>query len=291
MHYQKLEHNIVRCNLCPHNCKISDGKVGFCSVRKNENGTLYSLVYGRPASIAVDPIEKKPLNNFHPGSQILSLTTVGCNLRCKFCQNHDISQAHEIENLEKVLDKTEYKSPENIIQVCANEGLEFIAFTYTEPTVYYEYMLDIAKLAKKNNIKTVMVSNGMINPEPLKKLIQYIDAFNIDLKSWDTKFYTELTNGNLDAVKKTIEFIAKSKKAHIEVTNLVIDEYNDDPVLFEEMCKWLSGLDNKITFHISRSFPYYKMKKDFDPTPIDTLKKFEKIAKKYLENVYVGNVV
>ena len=290
MFYRTLEGDnktTVQCELCPKKCVIKSGDYGRCGVRKNINGKLYSLVYAKPVSINIDPIEKKPLYHFHPGVQILSLGTIGCNMTCLFCQNHEISQANDIPNLEDVLEKMEFVPPEKIIQIAKENNLSFIAFTYTEPTIFYEYMVDIAKLAKKEKIKTVVVSNGQINQKPLKLLLPLIDAFNIDLKAFNQEFYSKICNGFLDTTKENIFEISKAGK-HIEVTFLMIEGYNDDPVEFEKMCRFLSEIDKKIVLHISRAFPYYKL--SFPPTDIDKMKNFKDIAKKYLTYVYLGNV-
>ena len=187
--FEQLDNNKVICKLCPKNCIILNGKTGFCGVRKNIGGKLYSLVYGRPIAMHIDPIEKKPLYHFHPGSEIFSIGTFGCNLSCKFCQNYTISQIKEIDDFESQNKKLDIISPEDIIKLCKQSDTHFIAFTYTEPTIFYEYMYDTAKLCRKENIKTVIVSNGQINEKPLKELIQFIDAFNIDIKSFSNKFY------------------------------------------------------------------------------------------------------
>jgi pyruvate formate lyase activating enzyme len=285
--YKKLSEKKVRCFLCPQNCTIEEGSFGFCGVRKNKKGKLYSLVYGKPISLGIDPIEKKPLYHFYPGNSILSLGTFGCNLSCMFCQNFEISQVKQNRDLEQINENIEYFSPKDIIDKCINNKISFLAFTYTEPTIFYEYMFDIAKLAKKNNIKTVSVSNGQINTEPLKKLLPYIDAFNIDLKAFNKDFYNNICNGSFSAVKNTIKQIIKARK-HLEITLLLIKGHNDNKKEFEEMCGWLSSLSKDIVLHISRAFPYYKM--DFEVTPVSLMKDFEKIAKKYLDNVYLGNI-
>lgn len=285
--YEKLEDKRVHCRLCPHNCVIAEGKLGVCSVRKNISGKLYSLVYGRPVAVHIDPIEKKPLFHFYPGSKIFSVGTFGCNLSCQFCQNYEMSQAKDIKRFEDAAEKVSYTAPEEIVRMCKDAGLKFLAFTYNEPTIFYEYMLDIAKLCKKNGIKTVSVSNGQINEKPLKKLLPCIDAFNIDLKAFNEKFYKEICNGSLEAAKRTIELILKAKK-HLEVTFLLIESYNDDEDEFNELCSYLSKLDKNIVLHISRAFSYYQLK--INLTPAELLNKFEKIAKRHLKNVYVGNI-
>jgi pyruvate formate lyase activating enzyme len=282
--YEATENKGVICGLCPHNCKISKDKSGLCGVRKNIDGKLYSLVYGKPCSIAIDPIEKKPLYHFNPGEKILSFGTFGCNLACKQCQNFEISKefdVNEIDNLATV-------SPEDMIKICLREGLHMIAFTYNEPTIYYEYMLDIAKEAHKHKIQTVMVSNGFINEEPLKKLLPYIDAANIDLKSFDNTFYNKVCNGALNPVLNSLKLI--KKKCHLEITTLLIPSLNDSLEMISEMSKWIKdNLSADTPLHISRFFPMYKLK-HLPPTDIKFLLDAKKAADKYLQYVHVGNV-
>lgn len=290
-YYSKyVEDKKVKCLLCPKECVIIEGKTGTCGVRKNINGKLVSLVYGKPIAIHVDPIEKKPLYHFYPGSKIFSIGTFGCNLSCKFCQNFDISQFHPEEDL-ITLESIKFLSPEEVIELCKHYGLQFIAFTYNEPTVFYEYMYDIAKLCKNptNNyeIKTVVVSNGQINEDPLRNLLQYIDAFNIDLKAFNQNFYKKICNGNLETTKNTIRIISEAKK-HIEVTFLLIENYNDNKEDFLEMCKFLKQFNENLVLHISRAFPNYKL--NFNPTPLKLMREFYDIAKSQLKNVYLGNV-
>ncbi len=283
--YEKLENNSVKCVLCPRNCIIQENNLGICNTRINIKGKLYTLTYGKPVSISVDPIEKKPLFNFHPGEKILSIGTVGCNLKCKFCQNYDISQAKAIDLYEKI--KT--VSPEQIIEITKSKGLKLIAFTYNEPTIFYEYMLDIAKLAKKENIECVIVSNGFINPKPLKELCKYISAANIDLKSFDEKFYKQICAGKLNPVLESLK-ILKENKIHIEITNLIIEEKNDSPKQIEKLAIWIKENIGKDTIlHLSRAFPMYKMQNIF-PTSISILQRAKEICEKHLDFVYLGNV-
>lgn len=273
----------LKCLLCPKECFVSNKNTGVCGVRENIDGRLYALTYAKPVAMHLDPIEKKPLYHFHPGEVILSIGTYGCNLDCKFCQNHDISQDFDkssIEGLKQV-------PPEGIIDVCKKNGYKFVAFTYNEPTIFFEYMFDVAVMCKENDIKTVMVSNGQINREPLLKLIEFMDAFNIDLKSFNPEFYKKICGGEIETTKQTIELIVEKKK-HLEVTMLVIKGSNDNEEEFEQMCKYLSSLDNNIVLHLSRAFPDYKM--EFEITPIKLINKFYEIAKRHLKNVYKGNV-
>ena len=273
----------VRCMLCPKECSISENNTGVCGVRENVNGKLYTLAHSKPVAIHLDPIEKKPLYHFYPGEVILSVGTYGCNLSCKFCQNHDISQDFGTESFESIKEV----SPKEIINLCKERGYKFLAFTYNEPTVFFEYMLDIAVLCKSNDIKSVMVSNGQINPEPFEILVEYIDAFNIDLKSFNPDFYKKICGGEIETTKQTIESIVRHGK-HLEVTFLLIKGLNDDEEEFGQMCGYLAGLDKNIVLHISRAFPRYKM--DFEVTPKELMNKFYKIGKMHLNYVYKGNV-
>jgi pyruvate formate lyase activating enzyme len=283
LYYEIEENKYIECLLCPQGCRLEDGKAGVCGVRENIEGKLYSLVYERPVAIHIDPIEKKPLYHFHPGEKILSIGTYGCNLSCSFCQNYDISQESDKEAIQYI----KQINSKSIINLCTDHNLKFVAFTYNEPTVFFEYMLEVAKLCKENGIKTVVVSNGQINEKPLRELIKYIDAFNIDLKAFDNDFYKRICKGDFETTKNTIRIIVEEKK-HIEVTFLLIEGYNDDENKFREYCTFLKNLDENIVLHISRAFPRHKL--NFNPTPIPLLKRFEKIAEEYLKYVYIGNV-
>jgi pyruvate formate lyase activating enzyme len=282
--YTKLENQIVRCDLCPWNCVLKPGQTGFCRVRENIDGKLETHVYNQIAALGVDPVEKKPLYHFYPGKNILSVGEVGCNLRCNFCQNHRISQcyASQFNGFHEIV-------PEQIV----NEALKTynnigIAYTYNEPFTFYEFLFDTAKLARENGLKNVVVSNGYINPEPLKEVLPFIDAFNIDLKAFSSEFYQKQTKGKLEPVLETLRVIAKSK-AHLEITNLVIPDLNDDEVLFEKMVCWIAGeLGTDIPLHLSRYFPQYELTQS--PTPIKKLEQFYAITKHRLHHVYLGNV-
>lgn len=283
-YYTQLKKSYVRCDLCPNRCVLKNGEIGDCGVRQNIDGKLYSLVYGKPVAIHVDPIEKKPLYHFLPGTKVLSLATVGCNLRCNFCQNWTISQSRP-EEIE-----TEYVASEAIIKLAKEHNCASIAFTYTEPTIFYEYMLDIAKLAKAESLQTVLVTCGYINEKPLRKLAKYIDAANIDLKGFSEEFYQTYTTGNLQPVLNTIK-IAAEEEMMIEITNLVIPEANDKPKQIRPMCKWIKQeLGKDIPLHFSRFFPNYRLQNK-PPTPLETLRGAYEIAKEEsLNYVYIGNV-
>ncbi|MBC8444154.1 AmmeMemoRadiSam system radical SAM enzyme [Candidatus Woesearchaeota archaeon] len=283
LYYKKLKNRIVLCQLCPKFCTLKPTQIGDCKARKNINGKLKSLVYGNPISIAIDPIEKKPLFHFLPGTRALSIGTTGCNLHCKFCQNWGTSQS----NIEDCGSKT--ISPKEVIKESIKNNCKIIAYTYNEPTIFYEYVLEIAKLAKKAGIKNIIVSNGYINQEPLKEWCKYLDAANIDLKSFTEKFYKELTTAKLKPVLETIKTLYQ-QGVWLEITNLLIPKYNDKQKEIGEMCKWISKNTTKNTpIHFSRFFPYYKLL-NMPPTPLKTLVKAQKIAQKYLNHVYIGNV-
>jgi pyruvate formate lyase activating enzyme len=277
--FWELEENGIRCTLCPHYCLIPLNKKGRCKQRKNINNVLYSLNYGIITSYAIDPIEKKPLYHFMPGTQIMSFGSSGCNFTCKFCQNHEISLADNPRSV--------FLSYERLVELTMNENLQSIAFTYNEPTVWYEYMVDTAMLAKSYGLKTVCVTNGFINEKPLRELLKYMDAFNVDLKSYSDEYYRNICGGRLEPVKETIKTISQSK-VHLEVTTLVVEGENDDIGNLEELFKWLGALDREIILHLSRYYPAYKMKNP--ATRVETLLKAKKRARKYLKHVYIGNV-
>ena len=271
------EKKIVKCELCPHYCKILEGKKGICQVRKNVDGQLYSINYGEVTSIGIDPIEKKPLYHFYPGSKILSLGTYGCNFHCDFCQNWQISQQKPA---------TKALTPEEVVNLAIEKEVNSIAYTYSEPLVWYEFVKDTAKLAFENGIKNVLVSNGYINPDPLAKLLPYIDAANVDLKAYNNDFYENYTGGDLKSVKNNIKFMAD--KIHLEITTLVIDELNSERKELENLFKWIANINSSIPLHLSRYFPAYKMNKA--ATNISTMENAYNLAKNYLNYVYLGNV-
>ena len=282
--YTKLDKRVVRCDLCPWNCVLKHGQTGFCKVRENIDGQLVTHVYNKIAAFGVDPVEKKPLYHFYPGKNILSIGEVGCNLRCTFCQNHRISQCYatEFRGFHTI---TSQEIVQEALKTYHNIG---VAYTYNEPVTFYEFMLDAAKLAQKNGLKNVMVSNGYINPEPLKEALPYIDAFNIDLKAFAPVFYTRQTKGKLEPVLETLKIIAKSQ-THLEITNLVIPNLNDDEAGFTKMIQWIATeLGTTIPLHLSRYFPQHELTQS--PTPLKKLEQLYKIAKQYLQHVYLGNV-
>ncbi len=282
--YQKLENKVVQCQLCPRICVIPNGKRGFCGVRENRNGVLYSLVYAKPVAIHIDPIEKKPLFHFLPGSTAFSIATAGCNLRCKFCQNWEISQ-RKPEEVEYI-----YLEPTDLIKKVKESGSPTIAYTYTEPTIFYEYMLETAKLAKEQGIKNIMHSAGYINEEPLRQLSKYLDAANIDLKGFTNDFYAKMSEATLEPVLKSLK-ILKEEGVHLEITNLILSGYNDDKDSITKMCLWIKeNLGADTPLHFSRAFPMYKLN-TINPTPVETLERARQIALDCgLKYVYIGNV-
>ena len=282
--YSLLPEGKVQCTLCPHFCILKDGKAGICKARINKGGKLVSEVYSHVSAIHFDPIEKKPLNHFYPGSTILSLGTYGCNLKCIFCQNCSISQTDADPALLR-----NANSPEQIIQLALQQSDNIgIAFTYNEPVVWFEYMYDIARLAKKAGLKTVMVTNGFINPEPLQSLLEYIDAFSVDLKAFSNDFYTKYTSSELEPVKSALKQISLAGK-HLEIVNLVIPGLNDDETSFKEMIRWIANeLGRDTVLHISRYFPSYKL--TVEATPLSTLTRLKHIAESELTYVYTGNI-
>lgn len=275
------ENKKVQCILCPHNCIISEDKIGICRIRKNIDGKLYSLTYNEFTSVAMDPIEKKPLYHFYPGSEILSFGTVGCNLRCQFCQNWEISQ----QDFGAIPTRT--ISPDEAVRLAKTSDSLGISYTYNEPLINYEWLFETAKLAQEYNLKNVLVTNGYLNEEPLEKLLPYIDAANVDVKSFRNESYRKICGGSLDAVLRNVEIMVKRKK-HIELTNLLIPTLNDSTEEIEDLTDWIYALDKEIPLHFSRYYPCYKM--EIPATPVSTLEKARKIALKKLKYVYLGNV-
>jgi pyruvate formate lyase activating enzyme len=285
-YYHRLDGKRVQCDLCPRRCALIPGGRGFCGVRENQDGTLVTLVYGRPCSLHVDPIEKKPLFHVRPGAAAFSIATVGCNLRCLFCQNWEISQAAP----EDVEGRTRSLSPEEVIEAVRRSGAPVIAYTYTEPTVFYEYMFDIARLAQEAGILNVMHSAGYINEEPLRRLCPYLTAANIDLKGFNERFYGEFSFGNLQDVLRTLK-ILDEEGVWVEVTNLLIPGLNDTPEEIRRMCVWIrDNLGPETPLHFSRFWPLYKLK-HLAPTPAGKLEEARRIAQDVgLKYVYIGNI-
>lgn len=282
--FEKKEKQKVQCLLCPHYCLLKNGEQGKCLVRKNINGDLLSENYERICSVSIDPIEKKPLYHFYPGKDILSIGSVGCNLKCKFCQNYQISQT-DVDHYPFLKSYTSKEIVESALKHSSNIG---IAYTYNEPIIWYEYVMETAKLAHENGLKNVLVSNGFINPAPLDELIKVFDAFSIDLKGFTEDFYRDFTDSKLEPVKEALIKLANSGK-HLEITNLVITGINDDEAVFKQMIDWIVVNCGKNTvLHISRYFPMFKI--DNLPTSQSKLESLFTIAKEQLNFVYLGNI-
>jgi pyruvate formate lyase activating enzyme len=284
MYQEAFPDKTVRCLLCPHQCLVREGKQGICRTRMNRSGELVTLAYGNPCSVNMDPIEKKPLFHFFPGSAIYSIATAGCNFRCLNCQNWEISQASPA-------DLRQYElMPDEVVDQALLHRTGNIAFTYTEPTVFYEYMFDTAKLAREKGLKTVMISNGFINEKPLVELCQYLDAANIDLKCFDEAICHTLTGGRLQPVLNTLKTL-KEKGVWLEITNLLIPGLSDNPEMITAMCDWLvyNGF-SETPLHFSRFFPTYRLP-GTAPTPEASLLKAKEIAESSgLNYVYIGNL-
>jgi len=271
---------VVECQLCPRSCIIKDNRTGKCGARENRSGVLVARSYGSVTSIALDPIEKKPLYMFHPGKQIVSIGGYGCNFNCPFCQNYSIS-------LEYKNTKTEYMTPEIITEVAlmaVQDGNIGIAYTYNEPLISYEFVSDCSALIHEAGLLNVLVTNGYINKEPLESLLPLIDAMNIDIKGYNGGTYSKV-GGTLEAVKDTIK--TSNSACHVEVTTLVIPNENEEDV--EDIAKWLSEIDTAIPYHLSRFFPRYRYS-DRETTPPETMYRLRDIAEKYLKNVFIGNM-
>jgi len=285
LYYEKLENKAVQCRLCPRQCKIPEGKRGFCGVRENRAGVLYSLSFARLVSFNdADPIEKKPLFHFLPATRTFSVATAGCNMKCKFCQNWEISQ-----RLPEEAAYT-YIEPAELVQMAKDSGRPTIAYTYSEPAIFYEYMFETAQLARQAGLRNIMHSNGYINEGPLRRLAKYLDAANIDLKGFSGGFYAKLTEGSLEPVLRTLK-ILRAEGAHIEITNLVLSGFNDDPEMVRRMCLWIKdNLGADTPLHFSRAFPMYKMT-SINPTPPQALENCRRIAQECgLRYVYIGNL-
>lgn len=275
---------LVHCTLCPHNCRIAEGERGKCGVRVNDKGRLYSQIYASCSSIAIDPIEKKPLFHYHPGSLVLSLGTAGCNFHCDYCQNETISQRRPEEiPLHDLL-------PGEAVRRVKKLSCDGISWTYNEPTIWWEYIYDSAKLAKKEHIFTSYVTNGFINEDPLTEIAPYLDAANIDIKAMTNEFYKKICGGRLDPVLNTC-IRARELGIHLELTYLIIPAYNDSPRELKKFCEWVfDNLDGDIPVHFSAFYPQHKMT-SVPPTPMKKMVEAYEIGKKQgLNYVYLGNV-
>ncbi|RVU55011.1 AmmeMemoRadiSam system radical SAM enzyme [Anaerosphaera multitolerans] len=272
----------VVCKICPRHCTLKEGQVGFCKARMAKGSEVISLNYGQVVSLGLDPIEKKPLYHFMPGSKILSVGSFGCNFRCDFCQNYQISMSDGSDLVKK------YMSPRELVDLAEdlkNRGNIGIAYTYNEPLIGYEYVLDTSKEAHSRGLKNVLVTNGYIEKEPFLELLPYIDAVNIDLKSFNEEFYKSV-GGDLKVVMESIKLAAGY--AHVEVTTLIIEGINDDEGEMDSLARWLCTINPSIPLHISRFFPAYKMM-DRSPTSVSTVYNLIDVAKTHLNYVYPGN--
>ena len=280
--YWHPEEEGAKCDLCPHACRLREGQRGLCRSRVFRDGALWSSVYGHPCALAIDPVEKKPLNHFLPGTCCLSLACRGCNLRCLGCQNWEISQSDAPE--------PETWSPENVVRACLKGGWPSIAYTYTEPLTWWEYTYDIASLAHARGLKNILVSAGYINAEPLRELAPFLDAANIDLKSLSDETYRRICGATLAPVQRTLE-ILRDAPVELEITNLVIPGINDSEEQLTELCKWLA--DNGFRdcpLHFSRFFPQYRMR-EVPATPVATLRRARAIARAAgIRHIHPGNV-
>lgn len=286
MIYESIGHEMVHCHLCPHNCVIPEGKTGFCGVRQNKKGKLYALTYEMVTSAAIDPIEKKPLYHFYPGTPTMSVGTFGCNMRCKHCQNWEISHHKATENG----DGMQRLSPEALVRLTKDRECGALAWTYNEPSIWFEYILDTAKLAKKEDILTVMVTSGMINPPALKALLKYIDAYRLDVKGFTEEFYQNLTGRAV--LKNVLEngLIAYNAGVHIEIITNVIPNWNDSDEQFDGLSKWIvNNMNPDIPWHLTAYHPDNKLTEP--PTPVSTLERGKEIGhKNSLKYIYVGNI-
>jgi pyruvate formate lyase activating enzyme len=285
MFYDRLDEKKVRCFLCAHHCVIKEGNRGICSVRENRDGTLYSLVYGRLISMNIDPIEKKPLFHFLPGSTSFSIATVGCNFRCEHCQNNEISQ-YPKEHEGEIMGQP--STPEAVVEAAVRNGCESISYTYTEPTIFFEFAYDCARLAHQKGIRNVFVSNGYTGPEAAKAIAPYLDGNNIDLKGSD-EFYKKICGARLEPVKKTIRLM-KELGVWVEVTTLIIPDHNDSEKDLRDIAEFLSSIDPSIPWHVTQFYPTYRIL-DKPRTPVKTLRRAREIGfEAGLKYVYEGNV-
>jgi pyruvate formate lyase activating enzyme len=287
-YWTKKEGNTVQCQNCPHECILKDGQRGFCRVRENRGGKLYTLSYGNPCAVHIDPIEKKPLYHFLPGTSAYSIATAGCNFTCKYCQNYDISQAAPEET-------NNYNLPpesllEEVLSYKNKYNISSIAYTYTEPSIFIEYMLDTSKLAKKNGVKNIYHSNGYLNEKPASDLIPFLDGANIDLKFFKDDSYKDVSSGSLEPVLATLKRL-KNGGVWLEITYLVIPTINDDKEEIKKMISWvLNNLGDNVPIHFSRFFPTYKLE-NLPQTPLKTVETARELAlQSGIKYSYVGNV-
>ena len=283
-YYKNLEKsNKIMCMLCQHFCQLKEGQVGICGVNKNENGALKTLVYGHPSALNLDPVEKKPMYHLLPGISALSLGTVGCNFKCPFCQNWQISQEHSVDTSVNI-------SPQKMVDLAIKNGAASIAYTYNEPTLFYSYAKDIGVIAREKGLKNIFVTNGFESEEVVKDMASWLDAANVDLKSWDDAYYKKVLKGRLEAVKETLRNMLK-EGIWVEVTTLLIEGDNDSDADLKAMAAFIADeLGKHVPWHLSAFHPDYKMQ-DHESTKLQTLERAKKIALEAgLEYVYLGNV-
>ena len=286
MLYERLDSGKVRCNLCAHRCKIAPRESGICGVRRNENGRLYTEVYGEVIASHVDPIEKKPLYHFLPGSFSYSIATIGCNFKCPFCQNWQISQASKRNSSPSGYEL----KPEDVVREAKKNKCKSISYTYTEPTIFFEYAYDTAKLAKVAGLSNIFVTNGYMTEETLETIKPYLDACNVDLKSFREDFYKEMCGAHLEPVLDSIKTM-KRLGVWVEITTLVVTDKNDSDEEFKDIAGFIKNIDAGIPWHIARFHPDFKYL-EARPTPIETLKRAKEIGKKAgLQNIHLGNVI
>ena len=286
MLYLPLEDQRVSCVLCHHNCQIAPGKFGICGVRENREGKLFTRVYGDVIAAHVDPIEKKPLYHFLPGTTSFSIATVGCNFRCSFCQNWQISQASKGKD---IVDHGQEYSPQDVVLSAKKHRCQSISYTYTEPTIYYEYAYETAKLAKKEGLANVFVTNGYMRPEALETIKPYLDACNVDLKAFHEDFYKDMCGAHLQPVLDSIRFM-KELNIWVEITTLVIPGRNDSEQELTQIARFIRDVDSDIPWHISRFHPDYKYA-DSDATSVESLRLARSIGiKEGLRFIYIGNI-
>jgi len=284
-YWQKLDDGRVKCDLCPQHCTLREGKRGSCFIRMHHQGEIVLTSYGRSSGFCIDPIEKKPLNHFYPGSSVLSFGTAGCNLSCQFCQNWDMSKSREIDTL------SGKAMPEQLAQVALQHGCKSIAFTYNDPVIFLEYAIDVAKAAHALNLKTVAVTAGYICPKPREEFFKYMDAANVDLKGFSEKFYHKICHGHLQPILDTLLYLKNETNVWFEITNLLIPGENDSDAELHQMCQWLAeNLGFEVPLHFSAFHPDFKML-NVPSTQLITLLRARDIALSYgLQHVYCGNV-
>jgi pyruvate formate lyase activating enzyme len=284
-YWHRLEDGRVQCDLCPRFCKLREGQRGMCFVRAREGDAIVLTTYGRSSGFCVDPIEKKPLNHFLPGTSVLSFGTAGCNLGCKFCQNWDISKSREMDRL------ADAASPEAIAQAAVDSGCRSVAFTYNDPVVFHEYAIDVAQACRARDIRAVAVTAGEICPEPRAELFRHMDAANVDLKAFSERFYRDICKGHLETVKQTLIYLRRETSVWLEVTTLLIPGENDSDAELDELTTWFAReLGPEVPLHFSAFHPDYRML-ETPPTPPETLSRARRIAlRNGLRFVYTGNV-